>query len=99
MAGEDQAKAIKSPRQSGRKEGKVVCLLPSPENATHGFIEVTETSDQVFFHKRGSEITASDMRRISVGTKVQFSVTKNRRGDKYIAKDVYIQVSVNRHFA
>lgn len=93
--GEDKAKVMKSPRQSGRQEGKVVCLLPTPENATHGFIEVTETSEQVFFHQRESEITASDMRRISVGTKVQFSIAKNRNGDKYIAKKVYIQVSVN----
>ena len=87
---------MKLSRQSGRQEGKVVSLLPTPENASYGFIEVTDTSDQVFFHQRESEITASDMKRISVGTKVQFSIAINRKGDKYIAKDFYIQVSVDQ---
>ena len=85
---------LKSAMQAGRQEGRVIRLLPNPDNATHGFIEVTETGENVFFHQRESEITASDMKRISVGTKVQFSIARNRSGDKYIAKNVYIQVSV-----
>ena len=80
--------------QSGRQEGKVVHLLPNPENASYGFIEVNETGENVFFHQRESEITPSDMKRISVGTKVQFSIARNRSGDKYIAKNLYIQASV-----
>lgn len=85
---------LKSPIQSGRREGRVIRLLPNPESANHGFIEVTETGENVFFHQRESEITASDMKRISVGTKVQFSIARNRSGNRYIAKNVYIQVIV-----
>lgn len=72
----------------------MVRLLPNPENASYGFIEVNETGENVFFHQRESEITPSDMKRISVGTKVQFSIARNRSGDKYIAKNLYIQASV-----
>lgn len=99
--GKYQAKVLKSPIQSGRQEGKVVCLLPNPENASHGFIEVTETGrENVFFHQRESEITASDMKRISVGTKVQFSIARNRSGDRYIAKNLYIQASaIDFHYS
>lgn len=85
---------LKSPVQSGRQEGRVISLLPDPKSASHGFIEVTETGENVFFHQRESEITASEMKRITVGTKVQFSIAINRSGDKYIAKNVYIQVSI-----
>ena len=92
--GRDQGKVLKNPMQSGRREGRVICLLPNPESANYGFIEVTETGENVFFHQRESEIGASDMKRITVGTKVQFSIARNRSGDKYIAKNVYIQVSV-----
>ena len=80
--------------QSGRPEGRVIRLLPNPESASHGFIEVSETGENVFFDQGESEITASDMKRISVGTKVQFSIARNKSGNKYIAKNVYIQVSV-----
>ena len=72
----------------------MIRLLPDPKSASYGFIEVTETGADVFFHQRESEITASDMKRITIGTKVQFSIARNRTGDKYIAKNVYIQVSV-----
>ena len=92
--GRDQAKVLKNPMQSGRREGRVIRLLPNPESASYGFIEVTETGENVFFHQRESEITASDMKRMSVGTKVQFSIARNRSGEKYIAKNVDIQVSV-----
>ena len=92
--GRDEAKVLKNPMQSGRREGIVIRLLPNPESASYGFIEVTETGENVFFHQRESEIRASDMKRITVGTKVQFSIARNRSGDKYIAKNVYIQVSV-----
>ena len=72
----------------------MIRLLPNPESASYGFIEVTETGENISFHQRESEITASDMKRMSVGTKVPFSIARNRSGEKYIAKNVYIQVSV-----